>query len=115
MVKNLPAEHETQLQSLGQDDTMEKEMATHSDILAWQTTGRSKQGTDHEVAESDTTEQLNSLVLYKYQVKTGEIPFEILEWEKNFLAPPQNLDSLSYIACEDAFALSISICLIHEK
>ena len=35
MVKNLPAMQETQVQSLGRDDSLEKEMATHSSILAW--------------------------------------------------------------------------------
>ena len=34
-VKNLPAMQETQVQSLSQDDPLEKEMATHSSILAW--------------------------------------------------------------------------------
>ena len=33
-IKNLPAVQETQVQSLGQEDLLEKEMATHS-ILAW--------------------------------------------------------------------------------
>ena len=35
MVKNLPAVRETQVRSLGWDDPLEKEMATHSNILAW--------------------------------------------------------------------------------
>ena len=35
MVKNLPAMQETGIQSLGQKDPLEKEMATHSSILAW--------------------------------------------------------------------------------
>ena len=35
MVKNLPAKQETQVQSLGQEDLLEKGMATHSSILAW--------------------------------------------------------------------------------
>ena len=35
MVKNLPAMQETQVPSLGQKDPLEKEMATHSNILAW--------------------------------------------------------------------------------
>ena len=35
MVKNLPAKQETLIQSLGQEDPLEKEMATHSSILAW--------------------------------------------------------------------------------
>ena len=35
-VKNLPAMQEMQLQSLGQEDPLEKEMATHFGILAWE-------------------------------------------------------------------------------
>ena len=34
-VKNLPAMQETQVQSLGWKDPLEKEMATHSSILFW--------------------------------------------------------------------------------
>ena len=34
MIKNLPAMREPQVQSLGQEDPLEKEMATHSSILA---------------------------------------------------------------------------------
>ena len=34
-VKSLPAMRETQVQSLGQEDPLEKEMATHSSILSW--------------------------------------------------------------------------------
>ena len=35
MVKRLPTMEETQVQSLGWEDLLEKEMATHSSILAW--------------------------------------------------------------------------------
>ena len=35
MVKNLPAMQETQVLFLGQEDPLEKEMATHSSTLAW--------------------------------------------------------------------------------
>ena len=35
MVKNLPAMLEAWVQSLGQEDPLEKETATHSSILAW--------------------------------------------------------------------------------
>ena len=34
-VKNLPALQQTRVQSLGQEDPLEKEMAPHSSILAW--------------------------------------------------------------------------------
>ena len=35
MVKNLAVVQETWVQSLGQEDSLQKEMATHSNILAW--------------------------------------------------------------------------------
>ena len=35
MVKNLPAMQDTWVQSLGQEDSLEKGMATHSSLLAW--------------------------------------------------------------------------------
>ena len=37
MVQNLPAVRETQIQSLGWEDPLEKGMATHFSILAWRT------------------------------------------------------------------------------
>ena len=36
MVKNLPAMKEIWVQSMGWEDPLEKEMATHSRILAWE-------------------------------------------------------------------------------
>ena len=35
LVKNLPTMQETRVQSLGWEDPLEKDMATHSSILAW--------------------------------------------------------------------------------
>ena len=35
-VKNLPAMQEVWVQSLGQEDSLEKEITTHSNILAWE-------------------------------------------------------------------------------
>ena len=40
MVKNLPAMQETRIQSLRQEDSLEKGMATHCSILAWKTHGQ---------------------------------------------------------------------------
>ena len=37
MVKRLPTKQETWVQSLGWEELLEKEMATHSSILAWKT------------------------------------------------------------------------------
>ena len=36
VVKNLPLMQETQIQSLGQEDPLEKEVATHSSFIAWE-------------------------------------------------------------------------------
>ena len=60
-LKRLPARRETWVRSLGREDPLEKEMATHSRILAWRTpwTGElgGLQSTGHK--ESDTTERLH--------------------------------------------------------
>ena len=44
MVKNLPAVQETWVPSLGQEDPLEKRMATHSSILAWRIPWMKKPG-----------------------------------------------------------------------
>ena len=59
MVKRLPIMRKTRVQSLGQEDPLEKEMATHSSTLAWKipwTEERGRLHTVHGVTESDTTE-----------------------------------------------------------
>ena len=43
-VKNLPAMLETQVRSLGQEDPLEKGMATHSSIFAWRIPWREEPG-----------------------------------------------------------------------
>ena len=43
-VKNLPAMQETRVQSLGQEEPLEKEMATHPSILAWRIPWTEKPG-----------------------------------------------------------------------
>ena len=56
-VKNPPAMQETWVQSLGQEDPLEKEMATHSSILAWKIpwTEKSDGLRSMGLQESDTT------------------------------------------------------------
>ena len=63
-VKNLPAMQKTQVQSQGWEDPLEKEMATHSSILAWRipwTEDPSGLHTVHRVAKSRT--QVNNLTI----------------------------------------------------
>ena len=79
MVKNLPAVQETWVQFLGWEDPLEKEMATHSSILAWESHGqRSLAGYNpwgHK--ESDTTEKLLSL-FYFHMSSLGKGLFNFL-------------------------------------
>ena len=60
-LKRLPAMWETWVRSLGQENPLEKEMATHSSILAWRIPWTEElgglQSTGHK--ESDTTERLH--------------------------------------------------------
>ena len=44
LVKNLPAMQETWVQSLGEEDPLEKGMATHSSVLAWRIPGMVEPG-----------------------------------------------------------------------
>ena len=43
-LKHLPAMQETWVRSLGPEDPLEKEMATHSSVLAWRIPGMEKPG-----------------------------------------------------------------------
>ena len=56
MVKNLPAKQDTWVQPLDHEDPLEKEMATHSSILAWKIPWTEDPGhaTVHGVAKSWT-------------------------------------------------------------
>ena len=44
MVKSLPMMQETWVQSLGQEDTLEKEMTTHYSMIAWKIPGMEEPG-----------------------------------------------------------------------
>ena len=58
----MPAMWETWVQSLGREDLLNKEMATHSSILAWKIPWMVEPGRLQSMgSESDTTEQLLSL------------------------------------------------------
>ena len=53
-VKHLLTRQETSVRSLGREDPLEKEMATHSSILAWRIPWTEEPGTVHRVAKSWT-------------------------------------------------------------
>ena len=57
VVKNLPAKQEIHIQSLGQEDLLERKIATHSSILAWEIPWTEEPGrlhTVHGVEKSQT-------------------------------------------------------------
>ena len=61
-VKHLPTMQETQVQSLGQEDPLEKEMATHSSTLAWKIPWTEEPGRPQSMGlqrGGDTTERLH--------------------------------------------------------
>ena len=66
MVKHLPATWETRVQSLGREEPLEKEMATHSSILAGKFHGlrRLVGYSPWGCKESDVTERLHFLSLH---------------------------------------------------
>ena len=64
VVKNLPAKQETQVWSLGQEDPLEKEMATHSSILAWRTPWIKEPGVLQTMESQKSWTELNNNMSY---------------------------------------------------
>ena len=66
MVKNLPTVQETQVQSLGQEDPLEKGMAAHSSILAWRILWSEEPGRPQSMGSQrvDMTERLSTEQIY---------------------------------------------------
>ena len=60
MVKNPPAQ-ETQVQSLGQEDPLDEEMATHYSILAWEIPGTEEPGGLQSMGSQKSLTRLNDL------------------------------------------------------
>ena len=63
-VKNLPAMWETQVWSLGREDPLEKEMATHSNILASRIPPTEKPGLHKESNTTAANTQFFSVLIY---------------------------------------------------
>ena len=80
-LKRLPTVWETQVRSLGQEDPLEKEMATHSSTLAWRIPWREEPGRLQSMGhkESDMTERLHYTILYHGEVIICEL-VEASEW-----------------------------------
>ena len=60
VVKNLPAKQETQVQYLGQEDPLEKEMAPHSSTLAWEISWTEELGRLQSMGSQKSQTQLSN-------------------------------------------------------
>ena len=94
MVKNLPAMQETQVQSLGQEDPLEKGMGTHSGILAW------------KIPRPVKTGGLRSMGLQRVKH----------DWATNTLLKPRvaslcALPPISWLGCQDIQILKTTLSL----
>ena len=69
MVKNLPAMQETQFPLLGQEDPLEKGVATHSSVLVWRIPWTEEPGGLQSMGlqESDTTERLKHRHTHRFR------------------------------------------------
>ena len=70
-LKYLPAMKKTWVRSLGQEDPLEKETATHSSILAWRIPWMEERGGLQSMGykESDTTERLHFPIILMQRIK----------------------------------------------
>ena len=72
MVKHLPTMRKTRVQSLGREDPLEKEMATHSSILAWRVPmdkgawWATVHGATESQTQLSTTHIVDNTVLYNW-------------------------------------------------
>ena len=72
-IKSLLAKWETQVQSLGQEDPLQKEMATHSSILAWKIPWTEECGTVHGITESWTRLSDFTLTFFHFHVSVMQM------------------------------------------
>ena len=78
MVKHLPTMWETQVQSLGQEDPLEKEMATHSSVLAWkipwtEDPGRLQSTGSRKVRHDRMTSHVICTIVDTHNIHSGNI------------------------------------------
>ena len=90
---------ETWLWSLDQEDPLEKEMATHSSILAWEIPWTEEPGGLQSMVcqESDTTEWLTISLLHFKLFKGNTVPLLLTDITEMLLIPIKRNNILSHI------------------
>ena len=86
MVKHLPTVQETQVQSLGQEDLLEKGMATHCSTLAWKISWMEEPGRLQSLGlkESDTTERFTFFLSFFHLEKRETKKHVVQSWALSF-------------------------------
>ena len=81
-LKHLLAMWETWVRSLGWEDALEKEMATHSSILAWKIPWTEELGGLQSMGgkESDTTERLHFHFHFHWVLISGQVLSVAVDW-----------------------------------
>ena len=99
-VKRLPTIQETRVQSLGREDLLEKEMATHSSILAWKIPWTEKPGSLQSMGSQSRTRLSNFTATH----------FSTLAWKIPWTEEPDRLQSieLQRVGQDRATSLSLS-------
>ena len=107
-LKHLPPMRETRVRSLGREDPLEKEMVTHSSILAWkipwtEKPGRSLVGySPRGHKESDTTERLH---LHLHQYSCLRNPMDREAWQATVHGVSKSRTRLSFTDLNDSLAM----------
>ena len=107
--KNPPAIQETRVRSLGQEDSLEKGISTHSSILAWKLPWAEEPGRLQPMGSqgSDTTEWL-TLSLFTYIIK---LYGEINKWKSGIA--PANYLSFSFLQVSYPKLCTIPMCYFY--
>ena len=98
-VKRLPTIQETRVQSLGREDLLEKEMATHSSILAWKIPWTEKPGSLQSMGSQSRTRLSNFTATH----------FSTLAWKIPWTEEPDRLQSIELQRVGQDRATSLSL------
>ena len=80
LVKNLPAVQETQVRSLGWEDSLEKEMATHSNILAWKNSRTEEPGGLQSMGSQRVGHDWTTNIVFRRVLVTFYLPEDTTEF-----------------------------------
>ena len=108
MVKNLPAMQEIQVSSLGQEDPLEKEMATHSSILAWRIPWTEGPGWLQSIGSQRVWHDYVSNTK-RIPILWNTMPVDTLAWKIPWMEEPGRLQSMGLLRVGHDWETSLSL------